>query len=171
MRTPAEIRKDVDRGAEIVAEMAALKREKESIEARLKQDALDRPDEHEPLADAEREGRQFLARGSKSVVPIVFTADLLVKSFATGSKLHSRIYTAAGRDDIRLHSFYAPANKFEAVIKDGLAFRRKAPEIFGELAPGFIAACRALDKHGVPKSAIKVEWNGFADDSESEGEP
>ena len=156
MRSAAAIARDVDRGAEIVAKRKALDAELKDIEARLEQDALDRPDEHEPLADADREGKQFLAAGTGITLPIVFTADKLVKTFAPKSDVHERIEAAS---DGQLLRFYRLKPVYECTQKDGKAMRSFAAEILGPKAPALIAAVRQVDKFGVPKSDIKLEWS------------
>ena len=55
------IQADVDRGIEIRSEMEELKAQLKEIEARLTKAAL--RSEQVPLVDADREGRQFLAKG------------------------------------------------------------------------------------------------------------
>jgi hypothetical protein len=159
MRNADSICADVDRGLVVVAQLKQLKDELKSLEERLKQDALDRPDEHEPLVDEEREGRQFIAVGTELRLPIVITADKLVQSFTAHSKVHTRIEPfACGK----LLSFFAPTTTYEAIEDDGKAFRALAVELLGEQAPRFIAACRSVDRDGIPKSDVKVEWQQAA---------
>src|ERR1035441_3997236 len=66
----------VDRGIVVRAELERLKIELKGIEARLQKYGLN--GEHVELKDAEREGRRWLAHGSKLIVPVVFTADKIV---------------------------------------------------------------------------------------------
>lgn len=150
---------DVDRGLEVVAQLAALKNELKAIESRLTADALARPDEHEPLRDEAREGRQFIAIGSALSLPIVITADKLVGEFTTDSPVHQRIARVAGE---LLPHFFKPVSGFANRFKDGKAFRLQAVELMDADAPAFIAACRAVDKDGIPKSDIKLEWEAAA---------
>jgi hypothetical protein len=89
-------------------------------------------------------------------VPVVFTADLLVKSFADNSAVHHRIQGIAGE---HLDAFYAPKRTWETVIDSGKIFRRKAGEILGKDGPALITACLQRDKHGTPKSATRIEWD------------
>jgi hypothetical protein len=152
--TAAQIRKAVDRGLEIVALKKALDSELKAIEADLQAAGL-RGDQ-EALKDADREGRRYLAKGSECVVPVVFTADLLVKSFAPDSDTHARIASAAAG---KLTSFFALVPTYETVFADGKIFRAQADSILGPSAPAFLAACRQLGKGGIPKSQVKVEWN------------
>lgn len=158
---------DVDRGLSIVAQIAALEKERKSIEARLTMDALARPDEHEPLKDEDREGKQFIAVGTELRLPIIFTADKLVQSFAWGSDVDNRI-TAAAAD--KVSELFKSVRKWETKFKDGKQFRAKAIELFGDKAPEVIAACRAVDKDGIPKSDIKVEWERAAAHAKLESE-
>ena len=120
MRSAAAIARDVDRGAEIIVQRKALDAELKELEARLETDALARPDEHEPLADADREGKQFLAAGTGITLPIVFTADKLVKTFAPKSDVHERIEAAS---DGQLLRFYRLKPVYECTQKDGKAMR------------------------------------------------
>ena len=60
--TPTQIAADVDRLLEIKTRIAELTLELKTIEARLEQAGLD--GEQVPLVDADREGKQYLARGS-----------------------------------------------------------------------------------------------------------
>lgn len=159
MRALSSIAADVDRGWQIITTALAEKAELKALEARLKQDALDRPDEHEPLADADREGRRFLAHGTRLALPIVLTADKIVMSFAADSEVHARIATAS---DGKLLAFYTPKTTYESAAEDGKEFRRLAGETLGEKAPAFIAACLARDKYGIPKSDLRCEWTQAA---------
>lgn len=124
---------------------------------------------HVPLADADRDGRQWLAHGTLGIVPVVFTSDLLLKSFAPKSKHHERITLAAtiqeGEPSLIGH-FYEPVKKLETKFKDGKKFRTHAAEMLGDKAPAFITACLQRDKFKLPKSSVKVLWN--ADDSAEE---
>jgi len=159
VRAPVSIRADVDRGFEVVAEIETLKKELKGITARLTQDALDRPDQHAPLADAERLGKQFIARGTALALPIVITADKLVQTCAVGSEVEKRIAAAAGD---QLDAFYKLAQTRENIFADGQLFRIQAAVHLGDKAPAFIAACRAVDKHGIPKNDVRIEWQAAA---------
>jgi hypothetical protein len=148
------VRADVDRGLEIVAQMTALKEELKLIEGRLHQAGLHGA--QVDLEDAEREGRQYLATGTEQIVPVVFTADQVVKSFLADSAVHKAIAAAAGG---HLADFYVPKTTLHAVFESGKLLRRRAAEVLGpQAAPAFVTACLARDKHGIPKSTIKVEW-------------
>lgn len=160
MRAAKSIAGDVDRGLAIVQSMLALKGELAEIEERLIADALARPDEHRALADAEREGRQWIAQGSECALPIVFTADKLVKEFVAEGAVAKRIGDAVAYP--LFDTFFAKVISYEAKVKDGKKFRALAAEVLGEAAPGFIAACRVVDKFGIPKSDQKIEWNAAA---------
>lgn len=160
MRSPKSIAEDVANGLAVLVQLQGLEEELAGIEARLVQDALDRPEEHQPLADAEREGRQFIARSGAVELPIVFTADKLVGTFAEESKVAKRIMDAIPWP--KFDAFYKKVTSYAMVPKDGKKFRSLAADLLGEEAPRFIAACRAVDKDGIPKSDIKVEWEAAA---------
>jgi hypothetical protein len=152
------IANDVDRGIEIRKQITKLEEELEQIEERLKQHGLDHPEKQVELTDTDREGKQFLAESKSNVVPIVFTADLISKSFADHSPKHRMISDALPLN-IALGSFYQRCITWELKAKSGKEFRRKADELLGDFAPKFVTACVARDKDGIAKSAIKVEWD------------
>jgi hypothetical protein len=154
------IAQDVERGLEIRARIEALSEELKLIEERLKQAGISAPDQHVELADEEREGRQFLARGRDHIVPVVFTADVIVQSFQQLSPLHTQLKVIARED---LTTFFKPPTKYENRFESGKKFRQQAHEVLGARAPVFISACVAKDrKTGIAKSAIKVEWSHAA---------
>ncbi len=154
MSTPFRIRADVDRGLEIVERIKALSEELDEIEARLEAAGLE--GEQIELVDADREGRQFLAKGTEQIVPIIFTADLVTQSFQYGSAKHGEMEAAA---DGHLTDFYKVTRTFKSLFESGKIFRMKALEILGEKGPAFITACLARDKRGIPKSATRIEWD------------
>ena len=84
-----QIARMVDRGVVLVAEIEVRRTELAKIEKALKAVALE--GDHEELKDAAREGRRYLARGTSTEVPVVFSADLLIASFAPESDLHRAI--------------------------------------------------------------------------------
>lgn len=147
-----EIAALVDRGIEIVALQSRLATELKGIAAKLTQAGL--AADHQELKDADRDGRQFLARGSAAIVPVVFSADLLIATFKPDSATHEKLTALAGE---QLPTFFRRVELFEKTIKDGKAFRAKADELLAAQAPPFITACLQMAK-GIPKSGIKVEW-------------
>ena len=144
----------VDRGLEIRGQMECLKDELTSIEAQLEEAGL--AGDQVDLQDPNREGKQFLAEGSELIVPVIFTADLLVQSFTHQSAVHDRVKVAA---DDKLPAFYSMKTTWKMKAKSGKAFRVEAAEILGPKAPAFIAACRDVDKEGIPKSKVIVDWD------------
>lgn len=152
--TPAAVRRAVDRGLEVRAQIDLLKAELETIEATLRAAGL--AGEQVELVDADLDGRQFLAAGSVHTVPVVFTSDLVAQSFQDGSAAHLRAADAAGG---RLGEFYRPVTTWKLLSKSGKAFRRDAAATLGAQAAAFVTACLMRDKHGIPKSQIKVEWD------------
>ena len=147
------VRADVDRGLEIRETMEKLKTELKDIETRLQMAALQ--GEQVELKDAERDGRQFLARGSDRSVPVIITADLITGSFAANSEKHREIQAVA---ESLLTKFYKPVSKYESRFESGKKFRLQAAELLGLSAPAFITACVARDKDGIAKSAVKIMW-------------
>jgi hypothetical protein len=143
----------VDRGFALRNRIAALQEELEQIEGYLIEAAKE--GEQVLLADEDREGRQFLATGSEVVVPVVFTADKITASFKNRGALHDRILNLIGG---KITQFYAPVTTWEMLAAGGKVFRRKADELLGKDGPALVTACLARDKHGIPKSDIKIEW-------------
>ena len=144
---------DIDRGLEVYNQIEALEKELKEIEARIEARAL--AGEQIDLVDPEREGKQYIASGSKETVPVVLTSDLLVKTFQDGSVLHDSIALAA---EEQLREFYTPVTVWATRFESGKTFRRMALEILGEKGPAFVTACVSRNKKGIAKSAIKVEW-------------
>jgi hypothetical protein len=147
------IRADVDRGVAIIKEVAKLKKELESIDARLIDAGLHGPQTE--LEDPELEGRQYLAKGEGHIVPVVFTSDLLVKTFAAESAQAKKIEAVVGG---QMDAFFAQIITRKTLFDSGKTFRAKAAEILGDKGPELVTACVARDKHGIPKSQQKVEW-------------
>ncbi len=150
------IQADIDRGREIVKQIEALKKELKGINERIQAAALKGP--HLPLEDAAREGRQYRARGSSVVVPVVITADSLVQSFQADSPLHVAIEKAAGSRE-QLLKFFAPSTKWEITEEDGQKFRELAVAELGAAAPRFITACVAKNAAGIAKNKIVIAWD------------
>lgn len=150
---PERITRLVDRGLVLVAEIDARKQELKQIEAQLKKAGLE--GEHAELKDAQREGRKFEAHGTSAIVPVVFTADLLVKSFAQGAEAEKKIMPKAGK---HFAHFFTLAPVWQTNFDDGKQFRTEADAMLGDAAPAFITACLQRGKGGIPKSHVKVEW-------------
>lgn len=149
----AQIAKLVDRGVVLVKEIAERDGELKRIEKALKNVALE--GEHQELKDAAREGRRFLALGTGIEVPVVFSADLLIASFAPESPTHTHLAALAGP---KLDQFFVLRPSFEKVFDDGKAFRAHADKVLGDDAPAFITACLQKKKGGIPKNKVTVEW-------------
>jgi hypothetical protein len=149
------IEQDVDRGLEIHRLMTELKAELEQINGRLQLVALS--GEQIPLADKKREGMQYLAQGSLAKVPVVITADAIMGEFMEDSPAHLKVKAAAQG---LFPKFFKRVVAYVNVKKDnGKAFRQLADELLGKDAPAFIEACKSRDKDGIPKNAVKVEWD------------
>lgn len=169
MRSTREILKDVDDGIETFKLIESLKEQLKAIESRLIQDGLDRPDEHQPLLDKKREGRQFIVQGSDVCVPVIFTADKVIKSRLTESVDLNRAQELAGGLFAR---FYAVKQTHVMLPKDGKAFRALAGELLGkEKGPQFVSSCLDRDKEGIPKNDSKVEWKRGIGDAAMRPDP
>ncbi len=156
------IHNDIDRGLVIVAQIEKLQEELKGITARVEKAALN--GKQIPLEDPERDGMQYLAAGTSRIVPVVITADFLRDSFSGSGTVHDQIAAAAGE---KLPSFYGKKIVFKRQIDDGKAFRKQARETFTPAqAEIFIKACVAVDKFGVPKNAIKIDWARARKESE-----
>lgn len=162
------LRADIDRGLQIVGQIEFLQRELKAIEARVEAVAL--AGEQVELVDAEREGRQYLARGSAEIVPVIFTADLLIKSFSDRSATYDRIAVSTPRSRGALTRFFQPTSTWKTLFDSGKEFRAKAAEILGTDAPAFISACLQRDKHGIPKSQTKIDWSRTEKIAQAESE-
>jgi hypothetical protein len=162
----AGVKKLVDRGLEIVAEKARLEAELKDIASKLEGVAL--VGEQVELNDADREGRQFLARGSEKTVPVIISADLVVKSFADGGKTYAQLQELAGL--VKLRKFYVPETTWKAAFVDGKELRKLAAEVLGAAAPAFITACLQRDRNGMPKNKIAVDWSRAMDNDAVSGE-
>lgn len=149
------IRSDVDRGLEIRAQIERLETELKDIETRLQMAGLKNPGEHEDLKDADRDGRRWPAKGSDRIVPVIFTADLLLGELGANTPRAQTIRTAArGKLDFFFKHNAVLKNRFDS----GKRFRIEAARLLEEAAPNFITACLARDKDGQPKSKIVVAW-------------
>jgi hypothetical protein len=155
MNPAREVQTLVDRGLELLGLVVPMLEELKRVDARLEELAL--AGEQVDLEDSERDGRQFLARGSERIVPVVITADALIKQFQAHTPKHDEVRAVAGE---RLPQFYREVTKYERVIDSGKKFRKAALEVLGkDDGARLITACIARDKHGIPKNAIKIEWD------------
>lgn len=156
--TQTQIAADIARGLVIRSTIASLKIELDAIESRLESAGLQ--GEQIPLQDADREGKQFLARGDDKIIPIRFESDLIAGSFQPDSLMHKAVLTALGDDAKKLPKFFKDARTFERVPKDGKAFRKLAREILdsGRFA-ALINASTPRGKDGIAKSKTVVAWD------------
>lgn len=157
--TTSEVATLTDRLVEICQEIDKLTKEKKDIQAKLEPYALEQP--HETLKDDQREGRRVHVSGRRYKLPVVFTSDLLIKSFKEGSPKHKELMAIlADRKeptdltvDHQLKLFFDAPNTWEARYDDGQKFRKAAAEhLPEEIAAVFISACTQRDKYGVKKN-------------------
>lgn len=153
--TPTQISTDIERGIDLRNSIKTAQAELKAIEKRLEQAGLE--GEQIPLQEADREGRQFLARSPKLgvIVPVVFESDQIVASIQPDTALFEALSIISG---IHFGKFWSPVTKLERVQKDGQSYRKEAREILGPIAPSFIAASLQRDKAGIPKSRTIIAW-------------
>lgn len=154
------LQQDVERGLEIRKEIEALQAELKAIEKRLETAGLN--GQQVPLQDADREGRQWIAKGVENQVAVIFTADSLVSSFAHESATHLQLRDLLGT---QIREFFRQTwtNKF----RDGKDFRAHALEILGkEKAPSLVTICLARDREGIAKSKTLVDWHNATERKE-----
>jgi hypothetical protein len=154
------LQQDVERGLEIRKEIEALQAELKAIEKRLETAGLN--GQQVPLQDADREGRQWIAKGETNQVAVIFTADSLVSSFAHESATHLQLRDLLGT---QIREFFRQTwtNKF----RDGKDFRAHALEILGkEKAPSLVTICLARDREGIAKSKTLVDWHNATERKE-----
>lgn len=153
--TPEQIAADVARGIFLKAEIAKLTAELKEIENRLENAGL--LGEQIPLEDSEREGRQYIARGTAKAVPVRFESDQLIAGFKPDTDIHKSIAEILGA---KLPLFFKDTRVFERVKKeDANKFRQFArknldPDTYAKL----IKACVAKTKDGIPKSKTVIGW-------------
>jgi hypothetical protein len=154
--TPQQISQDIERGLELRASIKAHQTELKSIEKRLEAAGLE--GEQIPLQEADREGRQFLARSPKLglIVPVVFESDQIIASLQPFTATYDALVAISG---IHLCKFWMPAVAWDRIPKDGQAYRKTARELLGGVAPKFIAASLQRDKSGIPKNRTIIAWD------------
>jgi hypothetical protein len=156
---PSQIAADIARGLEIRATMRSLKVELDAIETRLEAAGLE--GEQIPLQDADREGKQFLARGEDKIIPIRFESDLIAGSFQPDSVMHKAVVHALGTDSAdKLPAFFKDTRTFERVPKDGKQFRQLARELLtADRFAALIQAATQRGKGGIAKSKTVIAWD------------
>lgn len=154
--TPQQISQDIERGITLRSEIKTLQAELKAIEKRLEQAGLE--GEQIPLQEADREGRQFLARCPKLelVVPIVFESDQIIASLQPDTATYDAVSIISGS---HFGAFWQPVSALARIQKDGQSYRALARDLLGALAPKFIAASLQRDKSGIPKSRTLIAWD------------
>lgn len=154
--TPAQISQDIERGLELRATIKAHQTELKTIEKRLESAGLE--GEQIPLQEADREGRQFLARSPKLglIVPVVFESDQIIASLQPDTATHEALSIISGR---HFGAFWQPVSSLARIQKDGQSYRATAREMLGAVAPKFIAASLQRDKSGIPKNRTIIAWD------------
>ncbi len=146
----------IDHGLALREKLLEIAFDLENIEAAIREAAI-HGSPHIDLKDPDRDGRQFLARGTQYTVPVILTADLLTQSFQENSVLHGRAQAIAGD---HLSDLYKAVTTHKMIPKSGKAFRREAAALLGpQKSAELITAITARDKYGIPKSTTKIEWD------------
>lgn len=155
--SPSQLATLVDEAIQLRAEIAARTARLKEVESLIEAAALQGP--HQDLADPDREGKQFRAcSASGRVLPVIFTSDNLIQSFQDKSDKHNELLEIAGPDHLR--RLFKRPTKWETMFTDGHKFRAAARELLPEAdAIRFLAACRQVDKAGIPKSSTKFAWD------------
>jgi len=150
------MKQKVDRLIELRREIARLEKEQKALEEDLKTLALADPTNHEELKDPEREGRQYIVRGTDYALPVIITADLIVGEFKDASQIHKRIEAITGE----VRPFFKIARTWKNQHKNsGKKFRSAVREALGKDAERFISAAVARDKHNQPISRITIDYD------------
>jgi hypothetical protein len=157
--TPQQISTDIIRGIQLRNQIKAYQTELKAVEKRLEQAGLE--GEQIPLQEADREGRQFLARSPQAnlIVPVVFESDQIVASYRLGSDMDKAVDQFVVEHNVNLGEFYQPVTSFVRIPKDGQAFRKTARAQLGTLAPEFLSRCLQRDKDGIPRSRTIIAWD------------
>jgi hypothetical protein len=162
--TAEEVPVLTDRLVEIDIQLGKLTDEKKLIQARLEIWSL--AQHHEPLKDEKREGRKVSLAGTRHKATVTFSSDLIIGSFKQDSPKHKELLRVLGpvthESNVSatklLEKFFSPPDTFENRFKDGQKFRAAAAEWLNEeVAPKFVAACRAVDRFGIAKSKTTFE--------------
>lgn len=157
--TPQQIAADIARGKQIVEEIKALEAELKAIESRLEQAGL--AGDQVPLQDKDREGKQFLARGERFIVPVRFESDLIAGTFDPESVMHKAVLAALGEEHAaKLPLFFKDKRTFTRIPKDGQAFRKLArKQLDPDTMARLISAVTQRDKDGIAKSKTVIAWD------------
>lgn len=156
--TPQQISTDIERGIELRSIIKSAQKEIKAIESRLEQAGLE--GEQIPLQEADREGRQFLARSPKLnlIVPVVFESDQVIASFRKDSTFDQEIQSYCALQGIRLQDFFVQETTYKRLAKDGQDFRQTTRRILGNKAPEFVSKFLQRDKAGIPRSRTIIAW-------------
>ena len=169
--TDAEIPALTDRVNELNAQIARLAAERDGIEARLKAYALKHPEAHEPLKDEKREGRKLGFTGTRHSLNVVIASDLIIGTFPdSGAKHKELLGILCGEHgeneataEAALKRFFDAPSKWENRYDSGVKFRSAVGEHLGsKMAVRFIAACTQVDKFGVKKNTISIDYKAAA---------
>jgi hypothetical protein len=175
--TEAEIPALRDRVADLNTQIASLASERDGIEARLKAYALNHPDQQESLKDNKREGRKVSFIGPRGTVNVVIASDLIIGSFPGNGVKHKQLLNILCGEhneneataEATLKLFFNEPAKWENRYDSGVKFRAAVAEHLGsKMAVKFIAACTQVDKFGVKKNTVSIDYKGSAAPADGE---
>lgn len=167
--TPGEVPGLIDRAAVLEHEIETRSAELKIIKARLELYAMDQ--QAEPLQQEDREGRRVALDGHKHRAKVIVSSDLLISGFRDKSETHQKLLGILEQDaetsDVTgedlLAKFFSAPSKWESRFDDGHKFRQAAAEwLSSKTAPEFIAACRSVNKAGIPKNTTRVVFEADA---------
>jgi hypothetical protein len=136
----------IQRGRELRTTIDQAEAELETIESILRHRALAMP--HEPLTDANREGRRATLRDE---------SEQLKASFAADSPLAQDLLPLLSTSQIQ--NLFRKKTTYERAQKDGHKFRLLCAHLLDpELAGTVIDKLKERDKNGIVKSKSVIEW-------------
>lgn len=151
------ISKDIARGLAITAQIETLKTELDGIESRLESIALG--EDHLPLNEADREGRQAILKDAGYTLPVIFESDLIAGTLPDMGNAIS-IIRGAIPDPALLVKIWKPISGFARVAKDGQKYRQQLRALLPpETATTVLQASITRDKLGIPKSRTVIAWD------------
>lgn len=145
----------IARGRELNRIIADSKTELSEIEEILRSRALAVP--HEPLTQANREGRRAILRDADQELAVVFESDLLKASFTASTPLANALQNTLMREDF--DALFSTKTTHERKIKDGHKFRQECSSLLpSDLAALIIDTLKDRDKNGIAKSKSVFNW-------------
>ncbi|MFU8894037.1 MAG: hypothetical protein ACNA8L_10450 [Luteolibacter sp.] len=145
----------IARGRTLNEQISAANAELKLIESELRTRALAMP--HEPLAQAEREGRKALLRDDDQELTVLFESDVLKASFAADSPVAQAVLPLLSPTETK--DLFRKKTTYERIQKDGHKFRLLANQLLQpDVATMLIHNLKDRDKNGIVKSKTVIAW-------------